>query len=74
MSGRREPMFEKLETQEFEELLRTAAIQVPPDELPAMREQYLLVKRYVAIVEAAVADLGELEPGFRFDAQWGKPA
>lgn len=67
-------MLDESETLEFQELLRRAAIPVPPDELPALQEQYTLVKRHIAIVDAVAADLGELEPGFRFEARWGKPA
>jgi hypothetical protein len=59
---------------EFQVMLRRSAIPVHPDELPALQEQYLLVKRHIAIVDTAAADLGELEPGFRFEARWGKPA
>jgi hypothetical protein len=67
-------MLDESDALEFQELLRRAAIPVPPDELPALQEQYTLVKRYIGIVNAASADLGELEPGFRFEARWGQPA
>jgi hypothetical protein len=66
-------MLDEFETLEFQELLRRAAIPVSPDEVPALQEQFLLVKRHIAIVDAAATDLGELEPGFRFEARWGKP-
>jgi len=63
-------MLSESERLEFDELLRGAELTVTPEDLPAMETQYLLLKRYRAVVEVVAADLGEMEPGFRFDAQW----
>ena len=67
-------MLNDTERREFEEFLRRAAMPVPPDELPALEQQYRLVKQQIAVVEAAAKELGAIEPGFRFDAQSGSPA
>jgi hypothetical protein len=67
-------MLSESDSLEFQEFLRRAGIPVPPDELPALQEQFLLVKRHISIVDSAATDLGDLEPGFRFEAKWGEPA
>jgi len=63
-------MLSESERLELDELLRAAELTVAPEDRPAMETQYSLVKRYRSVVEAAAADLEEMEPGFRFDAQW----
>jgi hypothetical protein len=67
-------MLDESERLEFQEFLRRAAIPVPPDELPALQEQFLLVKRHLAVVDSVAADVEFLEPLFRFEAKWGEPA
>jgi hypothetical protein len=64
-------MLSESEQTEFETLLRRAELRVPAEELPALERQFLLVKRYRDALDATAAGLDALEPGFRFDAQWG---
>lgn len=65
-------MLSESERTEFDILLRRAGLRVPPEELPVLEAQFLLVKRYRDVVTAEAAGLEELEPGFRFDARWGR--
>ena len=66
-------MLNEANEQEFQWILLRAGITVSASDLPQLRELFATVNRHIETLNAADASIGELEPGFRFEAHRREP-